>query len=399
VPAVMLGDRAIRVSVDLGRSIVPAPQLQATVFDDAYDTQSTVELGSLLPGSHDYQASIVGDCTGSCRLVSLGVTWSAPVDSSAQTVAVPLRITSLAVPAASGGWTPLEAGLTQPRHWQSLSTGVVVASSHRGLTVRAVVDATGGATTFGPADVPRALPAVVIGSGPGVDLGVGLDGATISLEPVASVVALPGVGPGASLVDLTLAERSQSGPMIDTTKQVWLAAGANPAIVPRLVAQGIVPLSTVTAVERDEVLSQSGISLAYEFFVLAAVGAALLAVGSTAFALVAVARRRTDELADLHAVGIGRSALRRSLAIEQGLVVGFGLALGIAAGLAATAVALPSIPELGSSIAGPPLDFGLPIGLVVLTVLAVVVVMAVTIWVTTRALVNRSTLDGAGRGR
>ena len=69
----------------------------------------------------------------------------------------------------------------------------------------------------------------MIGSGPGVDLGVGLDGATISLEPVASVVALPGVGPGASLVDLTLAERSQSGPMIDTTKQVWLAAGASPA--------------------------------------------------------------------------------------------------------------------------------------------------------------------------
>jgi hypothetical protein len=399
LPAVMLGDRAIRVAIDMSRNVVPAPQLQATVFDDAYDTQSTVGLGSLLPGSHDDQASIVGDCAESCRLVSLGVTWSPPVNSSAQTVVVPFRITSLAAQGASGGWTPLRAGLTQPHHWQSLSTGVVLASSRRGLTVRAVVEVTGGATTFGPADVPSSLPAVVIGSGPGVDLGVGLDGATITLEPVASAVALPGVGPGASLVDLTLAERSQSGPMIDTTKQVWLAAGASPAIVPRLEAQGIVPLSAVTAVERDQTLSQSGISLAYELFVLAAVGGALLAVGSTAFALVAVARRRTDELADLHAVGIGRSVLRRSLAIEQGLVVGFGLALGIAAGLAATAVALPSIPEFGSSIAGPPLDVRPPIGLVGLTVLAVIVVMTVTIWVTTRAMVNRSTMDGTGRGR
>ncbi len=375
VPTVMLGERAIRVSVDMSRNVVPAPQLQATVFDDAYDSQTTVGLGSLRPGSHDYQASIVGDCAGSCRLVSLGVTWSPPENSSVQTVDVPFRITSLAAESPSGSWTPLAAGLTRPHHWRSLSAGVVLASSPRGLTVRAVVDATGGATAFGPADVPPALPAVVIGSGPGVDLGVGLDGATIPLKPVASVVALPGVGPAASLVDLTLAERTQSGPMIDTTKQVWLAAGASHAIVPRLEAEGIVPLSAVTAVERDEALSQSGISLAYEFFVLAAVGAALLAVGSTAFALVAVARRRIDELADLHAVGLGRSVLRRSLAIEQGLVVGFGMVLGIAAGLAATAVALPSIPEFGSSIAGPPLDVRPPFGLVGLTVLAVVVVI------------------------
>ena len=113
VPAVMLGDRAIRVSVDLGRSIVPAPQLQATVFDDAYDTQSTVELGSSCPGHTTTRHRLSGTALGSCRLVSLGVTWSAPVDSSAQTVAVPLRITSLAVPAASGSWTPLEAGLTR----------------------------------------------------------------------------------------------------------------------------------------------------------------------------------------------------------------------------------------------------------------------------------------------
>ena len=395
-PPVFLRGARLRVSADLLRGVTPDPQFQATVFDDDYDTISTLNLGSLRAGSHDYRASLAGACAGSCRLVNFGITWSPPPSSTAQSVHVALHVSSLLVQSSTGRWESVAAGLVDARRWRG-TNGVSLLGSSSGLAVNATVQVYGGASTFGPADVPASLPAVVIGSQSGVPEGVGLDGATITLKPVASVDALPGGVSGATMVDLALAERLQSGPMVDTTEQVWLTAGAPHDMEQRLAAVGISVLSVQTATAKDVALSRGGISLAYVFFLLAAVAAALLAVGSTVFALVAAARRRTDELASLQAVGLDRASLRRSLVLEQGMVIAFGIILGVVAGIAATVAALASIPEFVASMAGPPLDYGLPLGALGIELLAVVLSLTVAVGVTARLVVDRASVDKVGR--
>jgi ABC-type antimicrobial peptide transport system permease subunit len=286
--------------------------------------------------------------------------------------------------------------LVDAQRWRG-TNGVSLLGSSSGLAVNATVQVYGGASTFGPADVPASLPAVVVGSQSGVAEGVGLDGATITLKPVASVDALPGGVSDATMVDLALAERLQSGPMLDTTEQVWLTAGAPHDTEQRLAAVGISVVSVQTATAKDVALSRGGISLAYVFFLLAAVAAALLALGSTVFALVVAARRRTDELVSLQAVGLDRASLRRSLVIEQGMVIVFGIILGLVAGIAATVAALASVPEFVASIAGPPLDYGLPLGALGVELLAVGLSLMVAVGVTARLVVDRASVDNVGR--
>jgi hypothetical protein len=397
-PAVIVSGSAIRVSIDLLRAITPAPQLQVSLFDDSYQVPSTLYLGSLLPGSHTYQALTQGACAPTCRLVNLGLTWAAAASSNAQGVEVPLRVTGLAARSSSGAFMPLPAGLRAAHHWVGTSGSVRLTSTPLGLMARADVAVLGGATTFGPNDVSTEnLPAVVVGSGPGTVLGVGLDGATINLGPIASVDALPGVGSsGASMVDLPQAELLQNGPMSDVSEQVWLAPGAPRRIVARLAAQGVTVVSEETAAQRDAVLSGTGISLAYTFFLLAAVMAAVLAIASTAFVLVAAARRRVGELSALQAVGVGRSVLRRAMMMEQFSVVAAGIAMGMVAGALAVTVALHSIPEFISLGAGPPLDYRLPLGAFGIVVLAILAALVGTVVLIAYLVVGRARTDTVG---
>jgi hypothetical protein len=392
---VLLPGRSLRATVDLAHAIEPAPQLFATVFDDSYDTESTLSLGNLTVSRHDYQATLTGACGAACHLVSLDVTWAPAGNAAVQSVTVPMVVTALATERAAGVWTTLPAGLHDAARWRSTAGSVSLSGEPDGLSVRATVQAAGGPTSFGPADVPTNVPAVVSASGS--TLGVGLDGATINLHPIATVPAVPGAGSGAALVDLALAERLQSGPELDTTYEVWLAPGASAGIVGRLRSEGIALVSVQTGADRDAELAGTGISLAYSFFLLAALAAGVLAVGATIFALVAAARRRVSELAALQAVGIRRSSLRRSLMAEQGMVVGFGVVLGLAAGVVAAVVALPSVPEFVSSMTGPPLDYGLPWGTLALLVAALVILMAATVALTARVVLGQASMDQVGR--
>jgi putative ABC transport system permease protein len=397
-PPVTVSGSAIRVSVDLLKAITPAPQLQLSLFDDGYQVPSTLSLGGLRPGSHQYHASMAGSCSPTCQLVGLNLTWFPGANSNAQSVEVPLRVTNLTDRSSSGAWRPVRAGLNIAHRWVGEPGLASVSATAAGLSVHANVQVLGGATTFGPNDLPDGkLPAVVVGTGFATVLGVGLDGATISLQPFANVDALPGVGSnGASMVDLRLAELMQNGPMLYTTEQVWLAPGAPNSIVARLKAAGVTVTSEHTAAQRDGVLSRTGISLAYTFFLLAAVMAAVLAVASTAFVLVAAARRRVGELSALQAVGVSRTVLRRAMLMEQFAVVAVGIIMGIVAGALAVAAALHSIPEFISVGAGPPLDFGLPFGDFAVVVLAVLVALVATVGLIARLVVGRAPGDTVG---
>ena len=398
-PPVVLTGSALRVVADLPRPVAPEPELQATLFDDAYQTTSTVDLGSLRSGEHDYTVSTAGDCAGSCRLVDLGVTWTPGGDSPGQSTQVGMVIDGLSSQRSDGSWVAVDAGLTDPSRWHGVGGGVDIDHRAHQLSVVATVDADGAGATFGPADTPTVLPAVVTEDqtgNEGVDgsvLAVGLDDSTLTVRPVDVVTALPAVGTGASLVDLGLAERLQSGPMLDTTQEVWLAPDAPPGIIPALRRQGVSVVGIRSASAQDRALGDDGMSLAYTAFVLAAVLSVLLVVGAAALATVAPGRRRRSELASLLAAGLDRSTLQRWLMGEQALVLGTGVALGVVAGAVAALVALPSVPEFVGLPPGPPLDYSLPVPWLVATVGLVCLALAVTVVVGVRGMVRQVTVD------
>ena len=378
-PVVTVSGPGLRVTADVEAALaVPAPQLEAVVSDNSFHTFSTVDVGPLESGRHIYQGSLAGDCSPSCRLVDLELVWTPPGSEPEQSTDVALTVAAIADQADGGSWSPVGARLGDPRDWRSGSGGVGLRRGTGGLAVNATVDADGAPATFGPADVPITLPAVVTGPG---GTSVALDGATISVRVVATVSALPVIGTGnsATMVDLPLVERLQSGPMMDATAEVWLAPGAEHRIEAQLGRSGIsvVAVKSVTADETR--LSKSGVSLAYALFLLAAVAAGVLAVGSTIFMVSVTARRRTVELASLAAVGVTPRTLRRSLVLEQLLVLGVGLSSGIVAGAVATVAALPSIPETFAPGPAPPLDLGLPSGAIGVIALAVTVALGITV--------------------
>jgi putative ABC transport system permease protein len=398
---IVLSGQAVRMAIDLQQPVTPAPDLDLTVFDDAYQTTSTLNLGALHAGSGEYAASLSGACMHTCRVVDVGLTWTPSGSSPEQSVRFPLTITAMSTQSAGGSWAPVRAYLNA-RRWESSSGGVTFERTSPGLSVKATVDADGATVALTPRDVPAELPAVITGTGNadtgGPDLGVGLDGATLNVKPVASVNALPGVGAGPTMVDLALAERLQSGSMVGTTLQVWLG-GDDRAVEQRLRAQGIVIVGERSAAAQEVALSRSAVSLAYDLFQLAALAAVALAVGSTLFSVVVAARRRTGELASLQAVGVPRSPLRRSLLMEHGLVIGLGVVLGCIAGLVSASVALPSIPEFVSEGAGPPLSYAVPLAALGVTVLVVLGSLALSVVVATRVVVATATADKLGGER
>jgi hypothetical protein len=393
-PAVLLSGRAVRITLDSADATTPPPALEAVVFDDSVQSLSTVQFGPLRAGRATYQAALGGDCPQSCRIVDLALTWSPSHTSPQQSISVPIVVTSLSDQSVGGVWSTVSAGFSHAGHWVGESPGVRVGYSSSGLAVTASVDADGAPSAFGPADVPRALPAVVTGSG---DASVGLDGGVIGVRPVATVNALPVVGTG-TMVDLPLVERLQSGPMMHTTLEVWLASGADPGIVERLRHQGIAVTAVRTVAARVSRLSQSGASLAYALFLLAAVTAAVLVVGSTVFGVTVAARRRTVEFASLKAVGIDPRSLRRSLVLEQLLLLGTGMVAGVAAGVTAT-IALPSLPETFAPGPGPPLTFGLPWAALGVILGAVIVSLATTVVLAAHIVVNQASADRLGGER
>ena len=229
-PTIMVSGHSFRVSVDGEGAAAPPPELQAVLFDDAYQSPTTLDLGPLLAGPHTYQASLAGDCPGSCRLVSLGLVWSPPGALPQDQISVSLRVTGLADQSAAGAWSPLTAGLRTPGAWAVDSSGVTIVPGRAGLAVHATVVADGSSSSVGPADVPHRLPAVV--TGPTTDA-VGLDGTTIPVTAADRLSALPVIGNAnsATMVDLPLVERLQTGPMMDATSEVWLAPGAGPVVI------------------------------------------------------------------------------------------------------------------------------------------------------------------------
>jgi putative ABC transport system permease protein len=405
-PAVELADGTVAITADVSASGAAGPELTrlhlgAWLFDPV-DGTFTVDLGTLRPGSATYQSAARTNCP--CRLVGLGVLpGTGRVPSAGQ-----IHLVVNALTYRSGVGTPhsARAGLTRAS-WRASTTGVRVGATGSVVDIDIPTAVVAGDVGFGgspPVMVsvgsePSVLPAVVggfaqslaTGSAQNGTLSVqGLDGNNITVRPVTAAASLPRIGPGGVIADLAVLERVQTGPTFPETKQeVWLGPHAPANAVGRLRSAGL----HIDGVERSSTLisraAHTGPAFAYDFMLLATLVALLVAAVGTFSVLAAGGRGRATEMVALEVAGVRRGILRRSLAIEAGILVVTAL-FGVAAGAGSAAIALPSLPQLAAH-SDAPLSYALPVGLLLAAAAgAVLVVMAATALAARGILANMS---------
>lgn len=395
-PQVLVRGTAISATATVAGPLQGSPELAVNVYNIHTQFSSRVTLGHLQPGTHLYQGRLYADCPGGCRLTDLSVTWG--TKTAVGSPKVDLRVTSMADRTRAGNWVPLRAGLGNLNRWTSPSGRVRLTRAGTGLGMMFTMDAF-GTVSIAPADVPKALPVAVtptsqsLTSGDGGPLVVGLDGSTLPGHEVAELPALPGVGTDSVLVDLQAAERLLTDSFRSDTAQVWLAKGAPPSIVASLRHHGLRVLGVATAAAAVASLARSGLSLAYLLYLFAAIAATLLVVGATAFTLSSAARRRQGELSALRVVGVDEPSLRRAIWTEQAVVLGTGGFVGVLAGALAAAVTLRSVPEFVAKVPGLPLQLGLPVPDLAVTVGAVLLALAVTVLIGSSVVVRGATVE------
>jgi predicted lysophospholipase L1 biosynthesis ABC-type transport system permease subunit len=123
---------------------------------------------------------------------------------------------------------------------------------------------------------------------------------------------------------------------------VWAMGTDDP--VPALKAQGFTPgLQIQQAQPMEGVLAQLPQSLAVGMNFTAAAGGIGLVVIGVAASLYFAQRRRDYEFAALRAMGAERSQIRRTLVLEQSLLLGFAVLAGLGLGYALLRLVMPYI--------------------------------------------------------
>ena len=376
---------AARLSISTTTAASVSPSLELTLQDNNRLAQD-LSVGPLLSGSHQYTVALPASCVSDCRIIGLTQTWplgSNPIDR------VTLAITGLEVAdRIDGPWRIANTGWRDPAEWRAGTTDVKVAQPTAGSGLELTFANTSGPQQVTSADVPPQLTAMVtpdqvLLNGNGNDAAIyaqGLDGNSIFLDGRAHASAIPRLGPSGVLVDLTLLERMQRLPTKNVGQEVWLSPNASAELVQRLSNEGIGVVATQSAAESKARLDREGLSLAFNLMPFAAILAAALAFGSTAFAIAASARHRSYELAILRAYGWSVSSIARGYFGEQLVLAITACVIGAAAGLAGARLALPSVPEFTTDTWGLPLRFDLPwllLAAVLLTIVAMLIATAV----------------------
>jgi hypothetical protein len=391
--------------------VSPTGQLAARLHDvdlamwvfNVNGGSTIVELGRLHRGTWTYRGSLAAICPGGCRLAGLGILPALGAQPPSGG-AVRLSVAHVFSLRPDGANRPIGADLV-PGGWRSGAPGARVANQRtRGLTltvsageIAADANATGSTSTpmAGPADAPRTLPAVVTSELASLNVAsgrsfssVGLDGNAISLHPAVIASALPRIGADAALVDLNLLANLQTGPDVPgLVDEVWLGPRAPADAIARLRAAGLNPTGVARSSTVFAQLQHSGPALADDFLLVATLAALLVAAASTLGALGATTRERATELTSLEISGVPRSALIASLGLESAILVLTALC-GLGAGVVATLMAVPSLPELTSATLAP-LRYGLPVELIAGVTVVIIVLVALAAGTVAAVLVRR----------
>jgi hypothetical protein len=240
-------------------------------------------------------------------------------------------------------------------------------------------------------DRPYPLPAMVahdaVPSGRPVQVD-GLDGSPLQVRAAVTAAAIPGAPTNGIIVDRTYAELAAGGTPAYASQQVWLAPGALGRVRRALLSAGVRITSVVSASSARTRLIHQGPALATVLFLADAAAAAALAAGAAISGLYASGRRRRHEYAALLASRVPRRSIRASLLAEQAIVLGFGVIIGLAAGLAATLLAVRSVPEFIHQPQAPPLDYLPPVSTLALLVGGALIVLVLAAVMTSLLLVR-----------
>ncbi|MGH9172520.1 MAG: FtsX-like permease family protein [Acidimicrobiales bacterium] len=396
-PLVVPPTSSFRLGIDLTAKIRPDPTIEIEVYNIAASSEVEVAITSVAQGSHQYSVDLDGVCSDSCDIVKLTPYWNAPPASSGQ-VRMPMRFFGLDAKAPDGRWVPVPGAFQKLGDWIGSSPAVQVTAAAGGLLADFDVDISATAVSLDRSDEPLLLPAVVttriVASNPSLSTpdqypALGLDGADLTVSGRVVADAIPLLGDNAVLVDLTYGERAESGPSL-ATDEIWFAKPPSRTLLHRLSAEGIIVLSSTSVTSAEASLNRSGPALAFELFLLAALAAVLLTLGSLVFAVASGSRARAVEIAALTAVGVPRGLLRRSLIAEYGAVVLAGVLLGLLSGLITIHLALGALPEFAPGRVGPVFGFFVPWEEVLLACVATLVVLVAGTTLATSLVMRRA---------
>jgi len=271
------------------------------------------------------------------------------------TLDLPFRL-SIGIESAEIEGAPLSLDGWEPLTWRG--SGGTLRPEGPGYRFRVQTGA--GRVVAGLVPSPAALPALLsssVAASAGDRLTVTLGGQQVELRRIATAEQFPSVVPNAPFVVVSapaLLERELAVPEAGlTVNEAWAMGTASP--LPALRASGFVPgLAVQRALPIEGVLAQLPQSLAVGMnFTVAAGGTGLVVLGVAA-SLYFAERRRTYELASLRAMGMERSQIRRTLILEQAVLLGFSVAAGLGLGYLVLRLVMPSIgTSLGVSYPAP----------------------------------------------
>jgi putative ABC transport system permease protein len=221
----------------------------------------------------------------------------------------------------------------------------------------------------------------------------------IELHQIATATQFPSTIPNAPFIVVptrALLERELAVPEPGITlDEVWAMGSASP--LPALRERGFIPGRNVERAEPIEAtLAQLPQSLAVGMnFTAAAGGVGLVIIGVSA-SLYFAQRRRDYEFAALRAMGAERSQIRRTLVLEQGLLLGFATIAGVGLGYLMLRLVMPYVgTSLGVSY--PPPLLVMDWASLGVALLLVVVTTALGLGLAIRTLM-RSSVTGVLRG-
>ncbi len=396
-PGVSFSGSDLRLTLTL-TSGTPQIVLGVNLYDETYPRNRTLYV-DLVGGAHQYTVSLTTACPGVCRLTSLAPNWVNPANGYSKKVS--LAVDSIVVK-RHDHWRDVPFGAGERGTWSAQPSSV---REEPPASTSVAFDIPGNQLPYGglllkPVDLPKRIPAVVtsgaeVADAPpnpsaGRNIGLNPGGSTFTAHPVAIVPTLPLVGANGVLMDLEVAKRAITSNQGAGTYQVWLTSTASPAIVHRLEAEGVVLGATTTAAARLGVLDHGGIALAYAVALIVSPIAALLAVGTVTFVIVAEGRRRRRDFASLSMSGVPLRTVRRAYVTENGLVLGLALVVGAVIGYVSDSLALSSLPQFVGGSGGFPISRAAPIVPLVSAVALLGILLAAAVEISARLALHGS---------
>src|SRR5215469_9558633 len=305
---------ATKMRVVIGASgMRGVPPLVEFILRSPADPFLTVSAGTLQPGTHTYTATL--DCAGGCTL--LGMAWNRSNPSGVLAGTVTVQSVEWY---QHDRWVPVNASLNQPGAWRagpefSESTDTLRATPH-GLRDDYQISSGYGGISY--AFAPQPLP--VVAASAGVTSGALTPDppemvdylntvATFSVRQWARV--LPVVLDSGLIANLTFVRAVLPGFDAEANWMIWLGPHAPPDAIARLRAAGLTLQHENTARSRIIQLGRQAPALSLFLLLACAIIGSVVAVGGTAIAITASARRRSHETAALRVVGVPRRALYR----------------------------------------------------------------------------------------